>query len=234
MRNRVVVIRHADDPPDDRIYTWLDQNGFEIDLKKPFSGDLLGEPGDDLAGTVLHGGPYNAYDLDKNAFLREEDRWIGACLKADIPMLGICQGAQQIAYHLGGSAGPIEGEPHEFGYYRVDPVEGAEDFLDRPRWFTQAHFHMFGIPDGAERLASSDAFPNQAFRYGRNVYGLQFHPEVTIEGFRRWQDVDWSPYGKPGVQTREEQEQLMLAHDREQANWFSGFMDGLFGRPAAS
>lgn len=233
MTKRVVLIRHGDDPPDDRVQVWLNRNGYEADLRKPFAGDRLGDLPSDLAGTVLYGGPYNAFDLDKHPFMRDEDRWIGDCLKADVPMLGICQGAQQIACHLGADAGPINGEPYEFGYYRVDPVDGGEDFLDRPRWFSQAHFHMFGIPDGAERLASSDLFPNQAFRYGKKVYGLQYHPEVTIEGFRRWQEEPWSPFGKPGAQTRQEQDQLMAVHDRDQADWFYNFLDRLFDPPEA-
>lgn len=231
MSKRVVVVRHGENPPDDRVYTWLTLNGFEVDLRKPFAGQELGALEDDVVGTVLHGGPYNAFDVDKHAFMADEDRWIGECLKADIPMLGICQGAQQIAWHLGADAGPIDGEPYEFGYYRVDPVAGADDFMDRPLWFSQVHFHMFGIPQGGERLASSALFPNQAFRYGAKVYGFQFHPEVTIEGFRRWQAEPWSPYGKPGSQTREEQDALMLQHDRAQADWFYSFMGKLFGKP---
>ncbi|WP_416898518.1 MAG: glutamine amidotransferase-related protein [Minwuia sp.] len=233
MRNRIVVIRHGDDPPDDRVYVHLTSKGFEIDLRKPFAGETLDAPDERLAGTVLHGGPYttDAASLAEHPFMREEDRWIGACMKADVPVLGICQGAQQIACHLGGTAGPVDGNPYEFGYYRVDPVPGAETFLDRPRWFTQAHFHMFSIPRGAERLATSEVFENQAFRYGEKAYGVQFHPEVTIEGFRRWQDAPWATYGQPGVQTREEQDRLMLAHDRDQAGWFHGFLDRLFGAP---
>lgn len=231
MNRRVVVIRHGDNPPDDRVHTWLTMNGFAVDLRRPYAGEALGKVDMDVAGTVLHGGPYNAADLDQHPFMQDEDRWIGDCLKADIPMLGICQGALQIAHHLGAETGPIDGEPYEFGYYRLDPADGAGDFLDRPRWFSQVHFHMFGIPNGAERLAGSDVFVNQAFRYGRKVYGLQFHPEVTIEGFRRWQAETWSPYGKPGSQTREEQDRLMYEHDKAQADWFYGFMDGLFGMP---
>ncbi|WP_245430783.1 hypothetical protein [Mesorhizobium sp. WSM3868] len=52
-----------------------------------------------------------------------------ACLKADIPLLGICLGAQMIAFHLGASVGPIAGQPHEFGYYPVYPEPSAEDFM---------------------------------------------------------------------------------------------------------
>ena len=43
----------------------------------------------------------------------------------------------------------------------------------------QWHGDTFDLPRGAVRLASSDLFPNQAFRYTDRVYALQFHIEVT-------------------------------------------------------
>lgn len=60
---------------------------------------------------------------------------------------------------------------------------------------------------------------------------MQFHPEVTIEGFRRWQNAPWAKYGRPGAQTREEQDALMYGHDARQAEWFYGFLGRLFGKP---
>jgi GMP synthase (glutamine-hydrolysing) len=231
MAKRVILVRHGDDPPDDRVYTFLSENGFEPLLTKPFAGELLGEPDGAIAGTVLYGGGYNAFDAAIHPFLNEEYRWIEACLKAEVPMLGICQGAQQIAFHLGAPVGPLPGDPHEFGYYTVRPEKDALDFLPGPLVFTQAHAHTFGIPAGAQKLASSDAFPNQAFRYGPNVYALLFHADVTIEGFRRWQKVPWAMYGKRGAQGREEQDRLMYAHDAAQAEWFYDFLGRLFGKP---
>jgi GMP synthase (glutamine-hydrolysing) len=94
---------------------------------------------------------------------------------------------------------------------------------------TQSHFHTFAIPEGAVHLASSPMYPNQAFRLGDKTYGFQFHPEVTIEGFRRWQSTPWAAYGKPGAQTKAEQDALMLAADARQADWFYGFLRKLFG-----
>jgi hypothetical protein len=85
-------------------------------------------------------------------------------------------------------------------------------------------------PPGATRLAGSALFPNQAFRPGERVYGLQFHPEVTIEGFRRWQDAPRAAWGKPGAQDRAEQTALMHEHDAAQAAWFIDFLSRLFGR----
>ena len=133
------------------------------------------------------------------------------------------------SWTLGAEVGPLESGVHEFGYYEIRPTDEGEDFLPRPMRFTQAHFHTFAIPDGAVHLAGSDSFPNQAFRYGERVYGLQFHPEVTIEGFRRWQNDTWAAFGEPGAQTREEQDRLMLEHDAAQAEWFYGFLESLFG-----
>lgn len=231
MSKRVVLVRHGDDPADDRVTSWLTQAGFDVDLRKPFAGDLLGQVTDDLAGTVLYGGKYNADDSGNHPFLNEEYRWIAECLKADVPMLGLCQGAQQIAYHLGAWAGPKDHETYEFGYYRVDPSPDAAGFLDQPMWFTQAHFHTFDLPKGAVRLAGNGTYENQAFRYGDKVYGLQFHPEVTIEGFRRWQRDFVSLYEHANVQTRKQQKQLMFEHDEAQAQWFFRFLEKLFGQP---
>ena len=50
---------------------------------------------------------------------------------------------------------------------------------------------------------------------------------MTPAGFRRWQDGPWAPWGKPGVQSREEQDALCAAHDAAQAEWIEGFIDRL-------
>ncbi|MEZ5812113.1 MAG: glutamine amidotransferase [Rhizobiaceae bacterium] len=231
MRDRVLVIQHHPDPVDDRVSTFLTSAGFRTDLRRPFAGEALDEPDETLAGTVILGGAHFAGESGRYPFLRDEYRWIDACLKADVPMLGICLGAQQIAHHLGAPVGAPESGLCEFGYYQVEPTGAAGGFLDRPRWFTQAHFHAFGLPAGAEHLARSDMFENQAFRLGERVYGLQFHPEVTVEGFRRWRDSDWAFHDKPGAQTPDEQTRLMMLHDEAQAKWFYAFLGGLFGKP---
>ena len=98
---------------------------------------------------------------------------------------------------------------HEFGYYELQPTEAGRSVFPGALHVTQAHFHTFDIPAGAEHLATSALYPNQAFRYGDKTYAFQVHSEVTIEGFRRWQAAPWAAYGKPGAQSREEQDRLM-------------------------
>lgn len=232
MPRKIVLVRHGDDPPDDRVVTFAVQNGFEPVVYRPFKGDLLPEPGPDVAGSVVYGGPFNVFEEDKHPFLHNEADWIRACMANDIPLLGICQGAQQIARVLGAWVGPYDSPVHEFGYYAISPTPEGREFLPETLHMTEAHFHTFDIPEGAVRLASSALYPNQAFRHGDKTYALQFHPECTIEGFRRWWSNSWAPYGKPGVQTREEQAALMAQHDARQADWFYDFLRKLFGTAA--
>lgn len=228
MRKKLILIKHGDGPTDDRVSSWACVNSLDVKICKPFKGELIEDIDESVIGTVLYGGQYNVFDTKEFLFLEDEYRWIRDCLTADVPMLGICQGAQQIAYHLGAKVGPLDSKASEFGYYQVEPTPEALScgFLQEPLFVTQAHSHTFGIPAGAIRLAGSKLFPNQAFKYGEKVYGLQFHPEVTIEGFRRWQKEDWSRY--IGQQTSEDQTRLMYKSDATQAKWFYKFLDNLF------
>lgn len=232
MAKKLVLVRHGDDPPDDRVVTFGVSNGFEPVIYRPFKGDKLPEVGPDIAGSVVYGGPFNVFDEDKHPFLNDEADWIRACMAHDIPLLGICQGAQQIARVLGAHVGPVESGVHEFGYYPISPTPEGREFLPETIPMTQAHFHTFAIPEGAVHLATSPLYPNQAFRMGSRTYGFQFHPECTIEGFRRWQSQPWAAYGKPGAQTKAEQDALMLEADAKQADWFYAFLTKLFGTAA--
>ncbi len=234
MTRSVVLIRHGDGPADDRVVRFFRERGIEPDMRRPFKGEALGAPDGSVAASVVYGGPFNVFDTGKHPFLIDEHRWIEGCIEQDIPLLGICQGAQSIAYTLGAKAGPRPGEPHEFGYYQVHPTEAGKDILPGPRYFAQSHWHEFEVPGGGELLAYSEVFPQQAFRYGATTYGFQFHAEVTPAGFRRWQDEPHAAFGKPGGQTREQQDALGAAHDAAQHDWFMGFLEKLFGGVTAA
>lgn len=47
------------------------------------------------------------------------------------------------------------------------------------------HGETFDLPEGAELLASTERYPNQAFRYGKTL-ALQFHPEVNQRDMEKW------------------------------------------------
>jgi GMP synthase (glutamine-hydrolysing) len=183
-----------------------------------------------LVGTVVYGGPFVVTERQTHTFLTDEHRWVEHCLANDLPLLGICQGAQSIAHVLGARVGPPEHGKSEFGYYEIRPTGEGAEVLPAPLWVSQNHFHEFGIPAGAVRLAESDSFDNQAFKYGTCTYGFQFHPEGTIKAFRRWQQAPWARWSLPGAQTIDEQTRLMYLHDAAQAAWFFRFLERLFLR----
>ena len=229
MQKRVVLVRHGDEPDDDRVVTFFRDRKIEPEIVRPYRGESLGEVDDSVVASCVYGGPFNVFDEAIHPFLHDEARWIRQCMAKGVPLLGICQGAQQIARVLGAEVGPKPGEPTEFGYYELKATEKGLDVFPASMFVTESHYHTFDIPPGAEHLAGSAMFPNQAFRVGEKVYAFQFHPEVTETGFRRWQEAKWARYGKPGVQTREEQDRLMREHDARQHAWFMGFLERLFG-----
>ncbi len=159
----------------DHAYSYLLKHGFDVDIRRPFDGDALDKSLENVAGTVIYGGPFNAYDIEKHPFLKYEDTWIAKCLRADVPMLGICQSAQQIAWHLNANVGPVADDVTEFGCYGIRPAEKGKDIFPQHLVVAQSHYHEFHTPVGAENLAESELFKHQAFRFGDKVYGFQFH-----------------------------------------------------------
>jgi GMP synthase (glutamine-hydrolysing) len=236
MEARVVLIRHNDSPADDRVVSFLRMRGVEPEFRHPFRGEPLGSPDESVAVCVLYGGPFNVLETERHPFLKDEHRWVEGCMKQGIPLLGICQGAQSIAHVLGAHVGPKPDEPHEFGYYPIWPTEAGAAFFPAELHVAQSHFHEFHIPSGAEHLAASDAFSNQAMKYGESTFAFQFHPEVTPAGFRRWQARSDGYAGKQGAQEPAEQDRLGAIHDARQHDWFMGFLEQFLGQrlPAAA
>ncbi|HYD50505.1 MAG TPA: gamma-glutamyl-gamma-aminobutyrate hydrolase family protein [Terriglobales bacterium] len=144
---------------------------------------------DGYQGLVILGGPMGVYDSNVHTHLRTELKLIEQALEREMPMLGICLGAQLIAHSLGAEVKPNRYK--EIGWYDVAPTAaGANDkmfahFRSVERIF-QWHGDTFDIPRGAAHLAASAACSHQAFRYGERVYGLQFHLEVDEAMIDRW------------------------------------------------
>jgi GMP synthase (glutamine-hydrolysing) len=141
---------------------------------------------------VAMGGPMSVNDEAEHPWLVDEKRLIREAVEAGTGFWGACLGVQLLASSLG--ARVYAGDLPEVGVLpvtlpedgRADPVMGA---LPAELPTLQWHGDTFDLPDGAVRLAGSPAYPNQAFRYGRAAYGVQFHLEVTAEMAREWAEV---------------------------------------------
>src|SRR5579863_2161758 len=160
------------------------------DKRIPFFYKDLGEPLalDACHGLIVMGGPQSANDALPG--LLAEVKLIEQAVVAETPVLGICLGAQLIAKALG--ARVYRNPEKEIGWAPVyftetarrDPVFGG---LDSPSIVFHWHGETFDLPVGAQWLAYSGKCRHQAYRFGPNVYGVQFHPEITPEMI-----VDWS------------------------------------------
>jgi len=193
---RIVVLQHNDKQHAGRLGRTLTEHGFRLDIRRP-DFDASSVPGDldDLHGLLILGGHQNVDE--PHAFLAREQTLIRMAHDANLPVVGICLGAQQIAKALGAN---VERMPSpEVGILPVDlPMPGQTDpILAGVPWscpMLQSHaYAASAVPAGATLLASSDACKVQAFRAGLRTYAFQFHFEcdiaMSVEMFDRSMDL---------------------------------------------
>ena len=148
---------------------------------------------------VILGGPQGAND--DSARLRDQESLIRWCHSRDVPVLGICLGAQLAARALGGRV--LRGHMPEAGFHDdVTPDYDSPLFEGAADPYTVFHWHQdtFELPPDSRRLAGSPAYRNQAFMSG-SVVGLQFHLEVDARVAPAWlEQMRRNPLG--GVRPR--------------------------------
>lgn len=159
--------------------------GLQVHTVKPLAGQVL-PPHEEVAGAVIMGGPMNVDEAERFPALAAEREWLAEAVRRELPLLGICLGAQLLARALGAEVGP--GERPEIGFAPVevsdpeDPVLGGlAPSTDVLHW----HGDVFDLPDGAQPLASSELTEHQAFRLG-NAWGALFHPEADLALVEAW------------------------------------------------
>jgi len=187
--SRVLVFQHVAAEPLGTLDPLLRQRGHRLRFHN-FERDPDAQPSiERYRGLIVLGGPMNVADREHRAHLRTELRVIEAALRADKPVLGICLGSQLLAHVLGAPIRKLDAP--EIGWYRLQPTPTtALDPVLRPIQAStpvfQWHSYGFELPAGAERLASTENWPDQAFRYGEKAYGLQFHLEMDAPLIDRW------------------------------------------------
>ena len=142
----------------------------------PYNKFPVGDP--DVIGVILAGSPYSVYDPE--AFKVDLTQFIGR-----LPVLGICYGAQFMAYTNGGNVEPAGSR--EYGRQNLTTIDktcplfhGFDD--DSQVWMSHGDT-ITAIPTGAQVVASTESVQNAAyyipsFQGGKPVFGVQFHPEV--------------------------------------------------------
>ena len=143
------------------IEVWAQQHSHIVTSTRLYADEPLPDVGE-IDALAIMGGPMNIYQHRRFPWLVPEKQFIERALRAEIPIIGVCLGAQLIADVLN----LLEGFPDEFMAFH---------------W----HGDTFETPPSAVCLASSEACENQAFLFGRSVLGLQCHLEYSQESIEK-------------------------------------------------
>ena len=191
--SRILVLQHVESEGLGIIDGAVRRKGFVADFIRVFKGERIPRNIQRYAGLIVLGGPMGVYEEEIYPFIKDEIALIKSAVKEEIPVLGICLGSQMLAKAAG--ADVYKGKKKEIGWYDVRLTdEGKRDrlFIGLPDRFIvfQWHGDTFDIPENSKCLASSELFPHQIIKVGKNAYGLQFHLEVTEKMAREWIDVN--------------------------------------------
>lgn len=233
MTRRVLMIVHQAHSTPGRVGELLAERACTFDrrctnLFDPLPDDLSG-----YAAAIVFGGPQSANDDDRPGIRMELDWLERVALPSGCPVLGICLGAQMIARVLGARVGRHPDGLVEIGYHPVYPTAAGEPYFDGPTMFYQWHRETFEIPAGATHLAHNDAFDAQMFRYGERVFGIEFHPEMTLAMIERWSGSERGAamLDLPGAQPRDAQLEGYTRYAPATDRWLARFLDEHLLRP---
>lgn len=129
------------------------------------------------AGIILSGGPKSVYEGNAPTIAQ-------AVFDQNVPVLGICYGFQAMVQSLGGQV--VAGDVKEFGYAKIDIKKSdpllcdmADDKGQTQVWMSHGD-KVEALPKGFSVTASTPHCPFAAASdTTRQLYGVQFHPEVT-------------------------------------------------------
>jgi len=229
----IVCVRHEDSDTLGVAIPALERQGAEVrvvDAWKPDTDwDGLWK---EATGIVVFGGEMNADEVAHHPYLANERDLLGTAVDMNVPVLGVCLGAQLLARALGAQVTPAP--VRELGFALIHPTEAAADdpllsvLVDGDQMF-EWHKDTFALPEDAVLLAAGDQVRNQAFRYGDRAWGIQFHPEVTASNLELWfgmvhdqLEPDW---GRRPDELREEVRKLLPAQQDRAGALFKRFAD---------
>lgn len=206
----LTVLEHSPSVPADRFVPWLTEapaHPHEAVIRLRVVRLWADEPVPSLAGCgaglLVLGGQQDAHDDVASPWLPATRDLLSEASAAGLATLGICLGAQLLAVATGGRVQVAAPPGRESGVVEIRPRPAAADDAlfgalavgvqaDHPgsagvlALMPSMHADaVVELPGAAVWLASSELYPFQAFRVG-SAWGVQFHPEVSLETFAGW------------------------------------------------
>lgn len=222
----ILIVLHQERSSAGRVGQILERKGFSLDIRRPALGDELPPTLEAHSGTIIFGGPMSANDEEE--FVRREIDWLSVPLLENKPYLRICLGAQMLARNLGGRVEAHHEGMTEIGWYPLRATQAGKALMDWPAMVYHFHREGFDLPKGAELLATGDTYPNQAFRYGENAWGIQFHGELTRAMMHRWVVHGAHRFELPGAQLGKAHLEGRMLHDHPLRTWMENFLELIF------
>jgi len=154
----------------------------------------------DFQAVILSGSPFSVHSEDApHPDLSQ--------IKAKIPLLGVCYGAQYLASEYGGNVEPSK--VREYGRANLSFIKEGEPLFDSIEvgsqvWMSHGDTITL-LPDNFKKIASTHDVENGAYKIeGEKTYAIQFHPEVyhTTDGLKLLKNFlvdivgvkqDWTP-----------------------------------------
>ena len=199
--SRLLVIQHIEREQPGLFVELAKERGLSVCTFRLDLGDSLPKlrHGDLL---LVLGGPMGIRDIGASTYpwLVEEVGLIKEALSRGIGLIGVCLGAQLLAYAAGGDVEILQEERSnqplpEIGWDNIFPQSFENrckltTFLGYP--FPVLHWHgdRILLPNTAELIASSCRCKEQLFRIGSLAYGMQFHVEIDDEMVNTWISED--------------------------------------------
>ena len=176
-----------------------EEKGFKTKIYRIDLGDKLPKvKKNDLI--LILGGPMGLEDISSEKFtwLIDEVNLIKKSAKENIGILGVCLGAQLLAYAFGGKIEKLMGGKPlklmpEVGWSEIifNNESGYKQILKEPLYGLHWHSDRIILPPNAELIASSKRCKEQLFKISDSCFGIQFHIEYDDEMVQKWIKEDY-------------------------------------------
>lgn len=197
----MLVVEHEGQCPPGWLGDWLRAAGLDLDVARPYEGDVLPTDLRGHSGMLVLGGDMGAYDDATHPWLSDVKRLVVWAAAEGTPVLGVCLGHQVAAVALGGEAAVnrhgqqigvlgVGWTPPAYDDCLLGPVAalgtGAGD-VPAVQWNNDV---VTRLPDGGVDLAHTGRGELQAARLAPSVWGVQWHPEAGAEIIAHWAEHD--------------------------------------------
>ncbi len=211
----------------------VSRTGAEVRVWDTLDLDAARPNLDEVDGVVLFGSTYNVEHADDQPFIKDVRELTLEAIDRGLPFLGVCFGAQVLAWALDADVDKAGVREVGFEPVRTQPAVASDPLLGHYRDGTmvfQWHEDTFELPAGAELLATGDRVRNQAFRVGERAWGMQWHLEIDRAELEEWLETfdaeadlkaDW---GKTADEVRTEADTFMAAHEDRGQELFARFV----------